>query len=273
MPKNTTSYPDLNALADFSAKWNALHPTLAEKLRAFFQKWPHYNPKEYQTSEQPSIAYDRVFSLTDFFGSFPSAMKAMKRQGHRLNIWEIAGVGKDELRNMAILFWWLRQDGEHDLGKTILNGIMKTIKKEYGESPIHKITDFTDDYQIHREHTLWDQQGRACRLDIIIESKDVLIVIEGKINAPESINVNDGEVQLDRYCDLARARSGKKQWAVVYLTPSKRLDESRRKKHPELFEITWKEIANVIRKESKKIEKGKVIRALLESTSNAYITF
>ena len=273
MPKNTTNYPDLSALVVFFEKWKALHPPLAEKLQAFFQKWPGYIPTENQMSEQPPIAVDHVLSLVDFFGSFPSAIKARKSQGYGLNIWNIAGVGRDELRNMAILFWWLRQDGEHSLGKAILNGILKTIKKEYGKSSIHKVTDFTDDYQIHREHTQWDQQGRACRLDILIESKDVLMVIEGKINAPESINVKGGDAQLDRYCELARDRSGKKQWAVVYLTPSKRLDGSRRKKHPELFEITWKEVANVIRKESKKIEKGNVIRVLLESTYNTITTF
>lgn len=273
MPRNTTNYPDLSALVVFFEKWKALHPPLEEKLQAFFQKWPGYVRTEDRTSEQPSIAFDRVLSLANLFGSFPSAIKAKKRQGYGLNIWNIAGVGRDELRNMAILFWWLRQDGEHGLGKTILNGIMTTIKKEYGESPIHKITDFTDDYKIRREHTLRDQQGRVCRLDILIESKDVLMVIEGKINAPESINVKDGDAQLDRYCELARDRAKNKQWAVLYLTPSKRLNGFRRKKHPKLFEITWKEVANVIRKESKKIEKGNVIRVLAESTYNSITTF
>jgi len=272
MPRNTINYADLSALVVFFEKWKALHPPPAEKLQAFFQKWPGYVPKEDRTSEPPT-AFDRVLSLADLFGSFPSAIKARKRQGCGLNIWNIAGVGRDELRNMTILFWWLRHDGEHGLGKAILNGIVKTIEKEYGESPIHKVADLINDYQIHREHTLWDQQGRACRLDILIESKDVLMVIEGKINAPESINVKDGDTQLDRYCELARDRAGNKQWAVVYLTPSKRLDGSRRKKHPELFEITWKEVANVIRKESKKIEKGNLIRVMAESTYNSITTF
>lgn len=30
---------------------------------------------------------------------------------------------------MAILFWWLRPDGEHGLRDAILNGIVETIKK------------------------------------------------------------------------------------------------------------------------------------------------
>ena len=86
MPKNTTNYPDLSALVVFFEKWKALHPPLAEKLQAFFQKWPGYIPTENQMSEQPPIAVDHVLSLVDFFGSFPSAIKARKSQGARMGL-------------------------------------------------------------------------------------------------------------------------------------------------------------------------------------------
>jgi len=52
-----------------------MHPSLEEKLQTFFQKWPGYVTTEGRISEQPSIAFDRVFSLTNFFGNFPSAIK------------------------------------------------------------------------------------------------------------------------------------------------------------------------------------------------------
>lgn len=99
------------------------------------------------------------------------------------------------------------------------------------------------------------------------------MVIEGKINAPESSNSTEGDAQLDRYCELACDQANGKQWAVIYLTPSKRLDSSRRMEHSELFEITWKDVADVIRNESKKIERGNIMRALLESTYNSFAAF
>jgi hypothetical protein len=273
MPKNTKNCPTLPALVIFFEKWKALHPSLLEQLQVFFQKWSGYIPTEDWTSEHSSIDFDCVLSLADFFRNFPLAIKARRRQGYGLNIWNIAGVGRDELRNMAILFWWLRHDGEHGLGETILKGIINRIENNYGESYIPNFNYFSAGYRIYREHTLWDNQGRARRMDILIESDDALIVIEGKINASESVSVEDGQSQLDKYCELAKNLANNRQWAVVYLTPSKRLNTHRRQKQPRLLELTWKEVANVIKRESKCFAKDDVIRVLMESTFNSITTF
>lgn len=262
-----------NDLVNFFEKWNTLRPSLHDQLESFFRRWPGRLAIKQQKVEASTIDFYRVFSLPDFFMRFPAATKAKGIRSYRTNIWDIAGVGSDELKNMGILSWWLSHDAEHGLEGSILRGILSTLAKQYrrANAPVFEL--FSSGYRIGRESTVWDERDRASRMDIVIENDNALIIIEGKINATESVSMKDGVAQLDRYCNLAKKLANNRQWAVVYLTPRKGIDEDRRKKQPRLLELTWKEVGNVIKRESKRLPKGEATRVLMESTYRSFSQF
>ena len=262
-----------NDLANFFEKWHKLKPSLNDQLASFFRRWPGRLETKQKKVETSTIDFYCVFSLYDFFKRFPAVTKARQTQLHKTNIWDIAGVGSDELKNMGILSWWLRHDGDHGLEGTILRGILSTLERKYRRANAQIFELFSSGYRVSRELTAWDNHGRASRMDISIENNNALIIIEGKINAPESVSGEDGVAQLDRYCELAKNLANNRQWAVVYLTPKKRINAERRIKQPRLLELTWKEVANVIKRESKRLPKGETTRVLMESTYRSFLQF
>ena len=273
MRKNQTKIQLQKDLINFFEKWHALQPSLHDQLESFCRRWPGHLVIKQQKVESSAVDLYRVFSLSDFFKRFPAAIKARRTRSYRTNIWDIAGVGSDELKNMGILSWWLRHDAEHGLEGTILRGILSTLAKQYRRANAPTFELFSSGYRIGRESTVWDERDRASRMDIVIENDNALIIIEGKINATESVSMEDGVAQLDRYCNLAKKLANNRQWAVVYLTPRKGIDEDRRKKQPRLLELTWKEVGNVIKRESKRLPKGEATRVLMESTYRSFSQF
>ena len=273
MDKNQISVTLQSDIADFFEKWHKLKPSLRDQLSSFFCRWPGRPETQQQKVEEQTKDFYRVFSLSDFFTCFPAATEARERRLYKTNIWGVAGVGSDELKNMGILAWWLRHDAEHGLEGAILRGILDTLSKQDGFEAKPTFELFSSSYRVRRELTAWDSHGRASRMDIIIENNKALIIIEGKINASESVSSEYGVAQLDRYCDLAKILANNRQWAVIYLTPKIRINAERRKKQSGLIELTWKQVANVIKMESKYLPKGEAVRILMESTYRSFSQF
>lgn len=273
MDKNQVDLTLQSEIADFFEKWEELKPKLQDQLADFFRRRPGRPKTNQQKIENYRVDFYPIFSLSKFFKLFPAAKKAAERQLVRTNIWNVAGVGRNELKNMGILAWWLRHDAEHGLEGTILRGILKTLSKqaEFNSAPISDL--LSDSYSVRTEWAGSDEHDRHSRLDIMIENDNFLVVIEGKINASESVGREDSIAQLDRYCDLAKILASNRQWAVIYLTPRARINAERRKKQSRLIELTWKEVANVIKRESKVLPKDNVVRLLMESTYRSFSQF
>lgn len=124
------------------------------------------------------------------------------RHGERFNIFSILGVQRDETRTHSrYLAELLSPTGRHGEGSSFLDAFLKdTLGLSSSVSGRTKVT---------RELTTEDQR----RVDIVVDSPDLIIGIEVKIDA------GDQEAQLhDYYRELNHRARGERAAVLVYLT-------------------------------------------------------
>jgi len=122
-----------------------------------------------------------------------------KITGDNFNIFKLLGKERDELSHSKILTALLDPKGTHDC-----NGIfLKLFFEHFLQGKYNPKIDFNDCH-VYKEHSI----GEDGRLDIYIDSGDVRVVIENKINA------GDGKGQLERYSNFLRGENDH----LIYLT-------------------------------------------------------
>lgn len=154
------------------------------------------------------------------------------RQGaFQCNPWEIAGLGRDEVRNSAVLGWLLNPKGSHGLGDRALRGLLKELNYFDGKFP----TTVGRYCNVRVESNPDGDIGN--RVDIEIDGDIFYVLIEVKIDAPES------QKQLERYGDIAAQQAGYRPWAMVFLTPDGHKPESAGKHADTVLPMSWHEMS------------------------------
>ncbi|WP_296407944.1 PD-(D/E)XK nuclease family protein [Zoogloea sp.] len=221
----------------FFTGWQAAQPFESEndahvaRMEAFFDAWKRSVPAG--ASSNPAEAF-HCQQFAEFSAAFSPACQDYRRTGVRANAWRAAGVGKDEMRNSAVLRWLLDGFEDHGQGAAILVAILRQLKR-------------TDLAELASVHPYWTRV-EACpfgeqesRIDIEIESPRFLIFIEVKVRATETGN------QLERYLDLAAAKAAAEQKpsALIFLTPTGRhaVSEKLREK---IIPFSWKQLARIL---------------------------
>lgn len=235
-----------------NAESKAFNTITLDAWRAFFAAWP--TP---QTTATPSIHNPRFHR--EQFGAFASAFRqaadAHRQRGTAANLWKVAGLGHDELRNSEVLAWFLNKFGEHGQGSRILEIFLATtLAQGSPEAKIQPEDVRNGPYWTNTESLpLGDMKSRV---DIEIESPSFLLFIEVKIRAPET-----GD-QLERYVDLIQRKAGNRRWQVVFLTPQGR--EARNLAlGPHVSSISWKQFGTAIAAHLDKEELGVVPTVML----------
>jgi hypothetical protein len=151
------------------------------------------------------------------------------------NVWEIAGLGRNEVRTASVLAWMLDHRQTHGFGHAVLSALLQCLGDRLWEGT--ERLDFGDNYFVHTEFCALG--GRDNRIDIVIEGTKYVLFIEVKIDAPE------GDGQLKRYCEMAlrKAHAAGKPFAkVLYL--SEHIPEGL---PPEVVRLRWRDVARAIR--------------------------
>ena len=131
-----------------------------------------------------------------------TCMENANRHGERFNIFSILGLQRDETRTHSrYLTELLNPGGTHGEGAKFLDAFVKDVLKL--SMPI------SGQVNVTRELATEDQR----RLDIVVESPNLIIGIEVKIDA------GDQKAQLhDYYTELASRAGNRKTALLVYLT-------------------------------------------------------
>lgn len=142
---------------------------------------------------------DRFRRLTDLV---ETSKESANRHGERFNIFSILGVQRDENRTHSrYLAELLSPSGRHGEGSRFLTAF---VKDALGLS-----LDVSGRVQVTRELATEDRR----RVDIVVESPDLIIGIEVKIDA------GDQEAQLhDYFTELNQRAKNRKSAVLVYLT-------------------------------------------------------
>lgn len=123
------------------------------------------------------------------------------------NFFEILHVANLEIRHSNFLAWILNPKETHNLGDVFARWFFKEI---FSDAKVAELDEFqvdgldTSSIRIHREYR---------NIDLLIELKDIVVVIENKIWSREHSQ------QLKRYAEIVETDFQKSQSAFVFLTP------------------------------------------------------
>ncbi|HDR1229421.1 PD-(D/E)XK nuclease family protein [Pasteurella multocida] len=149
------------------------------------------------------------------------------------NVWAAANLGRNEVRNSKTLRWFLDVSETHGQGDFFLNSLLKALPRSIG---VEKIKN----YRATEECCPLGEQSE--RVDIEIDGENFLLFIEVKIDAVEGIN------QLQRYQDVAMAKSGIRPWKIIYLTPTGKVPEEH-ENNSQIIGLSWGNFAHDLNRE------------------------
>lgn len=187
----------------------------------------------------PTHPHIDVDALGAFIGRMHSPMHRLRAAGGLCNPWRVARLGRDEVRNTAVLAWLLDPAGDHGLGFILLNAMLALVNRSQAEIPAA----VAGNVRVTREAILGDDGVN--RVDIEIRCHDVhqpfYLVIEAKVDARE------GEAQIPRYIAAAKSGAGTSPWAIVYLTVHG-LDAGRTADcdYSQVLPVSWKNLARLL---------------------------
>lgn len=202
------------SLANYFA---AAHPLL--------QKEPLFETKP-QPVPVPDLA--RVVSVVQ---ALKEALTGAAARGDFLEVWQVAGLKRNELRNASVLAWLLNPRESHGRGDAILRALLDRAATSVPGWPL-----VPDDLLLTQVRTEQRPLGsERDRVDIAVDGPDFALFVEVKIDALE------GADQLVRYAESAREKAramGKPHALVIYLAPRRP-----RASPPAVACLTWQDVA------------------------------
>jgi hypothetical protein len=136
------------------------------------------------------------------------------------------------------------------LGEILLGTLIKEINLRTHEEPLPPPGNFCT------VRTESNPDGDVSnRYDIEIDDEKFYLIIEVKIDAPESTN------QLQRYGSIAQLRAGKRPWGIVFLTPKGIASVTAGIFYNKITSLSWRDLSKIlttcVREECKKFSDRK----------------
>ena len=257
---NQQSESRMATLDKFFVEMHAItHNTIREPnglagLRCFFETFAQMRGYDEEPAALPSETTLNGDQLVLLFEALGPLIADANRGGAFLNIWAVAGLGRNEMRNASILSWLFDPRGSHGRGSDLLNACLDKIAAKY--LAVFPLPSPVTDYTVATEFCpLGDQSNRV---DIVIDGPDFSAFVEVKVDAPE------GPDQTKTYVELASRRAatmGKSKHAVIFLAPTKFGPISA--PDGSVLRTTWAEIAEAIESVVRSERHGDVPDALL----------
>jgi hypothetical protein len=197
--------------------------------------------KEFTRLAQKGVALKAYAPLNPqacaaFFAAFADAYAACRAQGRAVDIWRVAGIGNDELRNSAILAWLLDCHGSHGQGAAFLRQLFSCL-------PGWKELAVAADYRTRVESSYDENEPgvskNRSRVDIEVDGLSFFLLLEIKIRSGETDN------QLERYLRLGEARKGNRPWALLFVTPDGRLPVDAAL-HGQVYCLSWQTLGRAL---------------------------
>lgn len=197
--------PDLGKFEAFAAAWRSLSQPV-------YRATP-LDPRDLQTA----------------LSMLSPELSRRRASGVDMNVWKIAGVARNEVRNTAAVAWLLSPQGSHGLEGRVLAAVLNSL------CPGQTLTadSVACAIVVAEERPMGSLDDR---IDIAIDTGDQVIFIEAKIDAPFAPG------QVDRYREQLRLK------AIAYGAGSTLATLTVK---PSPFEnvpsLTWAELACTIR--------------------------
>ncbi len=227
----TVQFPPerIDALRQFLSRLRATSEG-ATSLRQFFDQFSRLRSQIDLPRPSPQI-FPTLNTLVEFFDNFSKLFDFLSADGEFANPWTVAGLGRSELTNAAVLAWLLNPQQTHGQGSRFLQELLSVTKQKYESLPVSLCP---KRYHVRKEAYLLDDT--ETRVDILVDGlPELVILIEIKIDALE------GKDQIPRNLILAESKAAGKPNFVLYLSP-----RPPQVTDPNLFHITWQDVASAI---------------------------
>jgi hypothetical protein len=263
-----TAQPLEIRLEAFFANWRATStinpvPSLFDRLARFFEQSHSLASlraiPDLGAPEIPKRDLD-VEQLARTLDCLSVPLAQARSAGAFLNVWAVAGLKRDEVRNAAVLAALFNPNAYPETGPDFLWAFLERARDSRGgwlpdEAELRAgYTVRTEDYPLGQTES---------RVDLSIEGRTFLLIIEVKIDAGE------GHEQLRRYDYVLREKASRlgKRPVLVYLSP-------RRCKIPpsEMVHATWADVvfaARRVGRASKSSDQSLISYLLLHFASHA----
>ena len=210
-------------------------PDLTSSLRQFLDDYARLQPSLIDQTKTVVSPPDSNL-LANWLSSMRTPLDAVQASAWNFDPWEVAGLGRDEIRNTSVLAWLLNPRGSHGMGSAMLQHLLSYINKQKNNFPnsVENICNVRTE--------ICPNGDLSDRLDIEIDATNFYLIVEVKIGATE------GKEQLERYGMLAETLNGHRPWSLIYLTPGKKDAKTGGKYTNNIINISWKEIAVMIEK-------------------------
>ena len=188
-----------------------------------------------------------IQNLRGFVEGLGAPLAAVRARGALIDVWAISGLRRKEVPNAAVLAWLIDPHGSHGQ-KTLCLAAMLDLASRAGAGDLGGVDLGVARVQAEERPLGSDRD----RVDIVVETRDLLVFIEVKIDAVEGRN------QLDRYVEAAaqvaavRAVSDggpPKRTLTIYLSPRMALECP-----PEVVHITWRELATAFAAAAQRVD-------------------
>ncbi len=229
-----------NGVIDFITGWKALvqTPTGQDRVRRLLEGFRSIRRRSV-ASEPKKRELPSVEVVERLFKGLSAPLSSARSAGSFIDVWSIAGLRRRELPNAAVLAWLIDPNGSHGQGTLCLAALLDIASQRAAlDFPRNSLA-------VARVQTEERPLGSdRDRVDIVVETPELLTFIEVKIDATE------GEAQLTRYLEsasrVAAARSGghpdgPKPTHTIFLSPRPPVEAL-----PQVSHITWRELAHAL---------------------------
>lgn len=187
-----------------------------------------------QETKRPKVTID-LDRFEEFMRASRPTFSDLSRSGAFINVWAVAGLKRNELRNAAVLAWLFDPNQSHGLGSSIFCAFIQQIRKHHeGTFPLPLST--FGAYSVRTE--CYPFGTTESRVDIVAEGREFVAFIEVKIGAMVD------ERQINRYLALAKAKAAVRNsaaYCVIIMSPTR---------YSQLLEnvivATWNDVASAI---------------------------
>jgi hypothetical protein len=160
--------------------------------------------RKFEVSDDPHIEKKLVNLITDL-----DRLSKEKHFSSGLNIFEAAGLYRQEIRHSNVLAFLLRPQEKHGLGDAFLKRILqRALENGSGDSPVSALTVALSDFSDPLVHREWRN------IDLMVESASnkLILAMENKIGSSE------GAGQLSKYESSVRSEFPSYGTLYCYLT-------------------------------------------------------
>jgi PD-(D/E)XK nuclease superfamily len=225
-------------LERFFASWKVARTTdhsskLLNKLTRFFEQFRSLAGTRALPELESPVMLTRQPRLEDLQKTLRELRPLLTRarlEGAFLNIWSTAGLKRDEVRTAAVLASLFDPQSHPESGPDFLLAFLQRAGRS-SKAPLLSEAEVRGGYTVRTEDYPSGQSDN--RVDLSIEGRTFLLIIEVKIDAGE------GPKQLCRYDKVLHAKAGmlNKRAALIYLSPLPPLNPP-----PGTVHATWTDV-------------------------------